>query len=101
MRVKVHLEREDFSRLGYFPGISLAREWPRLLLIGPSLDFHPANERVLRYFSPSIPVERIGVAVKWEKELQVMFRLPGAGSPEATPCPWQTTSFKSGRPSNT
>ncbi|MCX6624753.1 MAG: hypothetical protein NTY38_27565, partial [Acidobacteria bacterium] len=101
MRVKWHLEQEEFSRLGYFPGVELTSEWPRLLLIAPSLAFHPANEIVLRYFSPAIPVERIGLAVKWEKELRVMFRLPGAGSPEDTPCPWHTTLSRSGRRSRT
>ena len=101
MRVKWHLESEDFTRLGYFPEVALTGECPRLLLIAPSLAFHPANEIVLRYFSPAIPVERIGMAVKWEKELQVMFRLRGAGGPEVTPCPWQTTLSRSGRRSST
>jgi hypothetical protein len=52
----------------------LLREAPRLLLVSPALDFHPSNERVLRYFSPHIPVERIGVGLEWRKELKVMYR---------------------------
>jgi hypothetical protein len=52
----------------------LIREAPRLLLVSPALDLHPSNERVLRYFSPRIPVERIGVGLEWRKELKVMYR---------------------------
>jgi hypothetical protein len=75
MRVNWHLERGDFSRNGYFPGIELARASPRILMISPALDVHPTNERVLRYFSPSIHVEHIGVGIEWQKKLKVMFRL--------------------------
>lgn len=101
MRVKWHLEREDFSRLGYFPGVALTGELPRLLLVAPALAFHRANELVLRYFSPLIAVERIGVAVKWREQLRVMFRLPGAGGREVTACPWQTRLSRSGERSST
>ena len=52
----------------------LLAEPPRLLLVSPALDFHPSNERVLRYLSPRIPVERIGVGLEWRKELKVMYR---------------------------
>ena len=52
MRVQWHLERGEFQSNGYFPGHELLREAPRLLLVSPALDFHPTNERILRYFSP-------------------------------------------------
>jgi hypothetical protein len=74
MRVKWHLDRGEFSANAYFPGIEPRNQPPRLLLVSPALDFHPSNERVLRYFSPSIPVERIGVGLDWRRELKVMFR---------------------------
>ena len=78
MRVQWHVERREFQANGYFPrgeiGRELLREPPRLLLVSPALDFHPSNERVLRYFSPRIPVERIGVGLEWRKELKVMYR---------------------------
>ena len=76
MRVRWHLERGDFARGGYFPGIGLRREPPRLLLVAPALLFHPSNEVVLRYFSPEVPVERIGTGIEWQKSLQVLFRAP-------------------------
>jgi hypothetical protein len=81
IRVKWHLDRQEFSRNGYFPGIALRTEAPRLLLVSPSLDFHPTTEAILSYFSPAVDVERIGLAVEWRKGLQVMFRLPGAERP--------------------
>ena len=74
MRVKWHLGRGEFSARGYFPGIELSREPPRLLLVSPAMDFHPSNERVLRYISPGIEVERVGVSLEWQKELKVVFR---------------------------
>ncbi|MGH9646547.1 MAG: hypothetical protein ACRD4E_07000 [Bryobacteraceae bacterium] len=78
MRVKWHLERGEFEGRGYFPGIPLLTDPPRILLVAPALDFHPSNETVLRYFSPEIHVERIGVGIQWRQELQVMFRAPSA-----------------------
>ena len=81
VRVKWHLDRGEFQTCGYFPGIALRQEPPRLLLVAPSLEFHTTTETVLDYFSPTIPVERIGLAVEWRKELQVMFRLRGAERP--------------------
>lgn len=74
MRVKWHVDRAEFNKHGYFPGLALNHQPPRLLLVSPALDFHPANERILRFFSPSIPVERIGVGLQWRKELKVMSR---------------------------
>jgi hypothetical protein len=78
MRVRWHAERGEFQNHGYFPKTEIGREVvsaaPRLLLVAPALDFHPSNERVLRYFSPDIAVERVGVGLQWRKELKVMFR---------------------------
>ncbi len=76
MRVKWHLERGEFSGRGYFPGLELRADPPRLLLGAPALDFHPSNETVLRFFSRQVEVERIGVGIEWRQELRVMFRSP-------------------------
>ena len=78
VRVKWHLDRGEFTVNGYFPGLELRPEPPRLLLVSPSLEFHPTTEAILSYFSPSIEVERIGLGMDWRKDLQVMFRLAGA-----------------------
>ena len=81
IRVKWHLDRAEFGRFGYFPGAALRGDPPRLLLVAPSLEFHPTTEIVLSFFSPAIDVERIGLAVEWRKGLEVMFRLRGAERP--------------------
>jgi hypothetical protein len=74
LRVQWHAARGDFASNGYFPESQVNNQPPRLLLVSPALDFHPANERVLRFFSPSVPVERLGVGLQWRKELKVMLR---------------------------
>ncbi|MGH7490284.1 MAG: hypothetical protein ACREMY_32455, partial [bacterium] len=61
MRVKWHLDRDEFAARGYFPGIALRREAPRMLLVAPALEFHPSNDVVLRYFAPDVSVERLGI----------------------------------------
>ncbi len=81
MRVRWHAERGDFSKQGYFPGVPLSREWPRLLLVAPSLQFHPQTETVLKYFIPEIEVERVGLGVEWRQRPEVMFRVRGAQRP--------------------
>ena len=81
LRVKWHLDRDEFTPNGYFPGIRLRPEPPRLFLVSPALEFHPATETVLSFFSPALDVLRVGVGVEWRKGLQVMFRLSGAERP--------------------
>ena len=81
LRVKWHLDRDDFSRFGYFAGTALRRDPPRLLLIAPSLDFHPTTETILRYLIPEIEVIRIGLSADWRENPRVMFRLVGADRP--------------------
>jgi len=79
LRIKSHLDRQDFRKNGYFPAVELRPIAPRLLLISPALDMHPTNERILRYFSPSVEWERIGLSVEWRKKVKVVFRT-------ASPC---------------
>ncbi|HSM78600.1 MAG TPA: hypothetical protein VLT57_13270, partial [Bryobacteraceae bacterium] len=71
IRVKWHLDRGELSARGYFPGITLKPEPPRLILAAPALQFHPANETILRFFHPTIEVVRIGLCPR----LKVMFRM--------------------------
>ncbi len=77
MRVQWHLERGEIAERGYFTGIALRIDPPRLLLVAPALEFHPSNETVLGFFHPNIPVERVGLGIQWRQELKVMFRAPG------------------------
>jgi len=63
-----------FERQGYFGGAAVSALAPRLLLIAPALRIHPANEAVLRYFSPQVEWELIAVSEHWRHELSVVFR---------------------------
>jgi hypothetical protein len=81
MRVKWHLDREEFTPKGYFPGLALRREAPRLVLLSPALEFHPTTEVILSFFKPAIAVERVGVGLEWRKRLEVVFRARGAERP--------------------
>ena len=43
----------EFQRHGYFDGVHLSTEPPRLYLVAPALRVHPATETVLAYLSPA------------------------------------------------
>ena len=74
IRVKHHLDRGDFANNGYFPGVALRNDPPRLLLVAPALQIHPSNETVLNYFAPAVETAQLGLGVEWRKEVKVMFR---------------------------
>ncbi|MEP6961973.1 MAG: hypothetical protein ABI995_07840 [Acidobacteriota bacterium] len=74
MRVHWHLQRGDFERAGYFPGIPLQNTPPRLILVAPALQFHPSNETILRFIAPTIQIERLGVGLEWRRELRIALR---------------------------
>jgi hypothetical protein len=74
IRVRWHALRGDFSRLGYFPGKSLQLSAPRLLLVAPALCFHPTTEAIIRYLSPEVHVDTIGLGMDWRNIVKVMFR---------------------------
>jgi hypothetical protein len=78
MRVRWHLEHNDLRARGYFPGIELSPLPPRLVLVSPAVEFHPATETVLRFFPLELDVERVGVSEEWRRELSVVFRKRGA-----------------------
>jgi hypothetical protein len=63
-----------FERQGYFAGTEVSEREPRLLLAAPALRIHPANEPVLRYFSPLVEWELLALGEHWRRELQVVFR---------------------------
>jgi hypothetical protein len=83
IRVKWHLDRDEFTSRGFFPGISLQKRSPRMLLVAPALNFHPATESILRYFPADLEVERVGVSAEWQQDLRIAFRTQGPNSPAA------------------
>ncbi len=74
MRVDWHVRRDEFTARGYFPGRALVRMSPRLYFVAPALDLHPSNATVLRYFSPVIDYEIVGVAHPRNGSLSVVLR---------------------------
>jgi hypothetical protein len=81
LRVRKHLTAGDFARLGYFPGVTVRLDAPRIFLVAPALEFHSTSEAVLGYLPPEIEIVRVGLAADWRRELRVMFRLRGSERP--------------------
>ncbi len=73
-RVEWHHARGEFPRFGYFAGRELSSEKPLLLLVAPALRVHPATDTLLRYISPEIERELIGIDERWREEVKVVFR---------------------------
>lgn len=88
LRIAHHAAQGDFEAKGYFAGLPLRRDPPRLLLVAPALAFHPTTERILQFFHPSIEVERVGLGVEWQRSLRVVLRVRGAVRPE-----WDAEDF--------
>jgi hypothetical protein len=73
-RVEWHHTRGEFSRFGYFPGCELLQESPLLFLVAPALHVHPATDVLLRYLSPEIEWEFVGIDERWREGVKVVFR---------------------------
>lgn len=81
MRVADHAEKGDFTRAGYFPGMTVSTLPPKLLLVAPSIQFHSTAETILSFFRPTIEVCRVGLSASWRQEVKPMFRLRGSAKP--------------------
>jgi hypothetical protein len=79
MRICWHTQRNELRAL--FGTIPLQNCAPKLFLIAPAMSFHPTNPVILRYFSPEIEIERIGINSEWQTHLRVVLRLSGADAP--------------------
>ncbi len=64
----------EFQRHGYFGGMRLSAEAPRLYLVAPALRVHPATEVVLRYLSPRVEWTLIALDERWRAEVKVVWR---------------------------
>jgi hypothetical protein len=73
-RVAWHQERGEFRKFGYFPGCEVAPQKPLLLLVAPALHVHPATDTILRYLSPEIEWELLGIDERWREGVRVVFR---------------------------
>ena len=77
-RVRWHHERGEFQQFGYFPGLQLSQRKPFLLLVAPSLRVHPSVDTILRYFSPEIEWNLVGVDERWREGIRVIYRKSSA-----------------------
>jgi hypothetical protein len=73
-RVEWHHSRGEFPRFGYFTDRELSPDKPRLYLVAPALHVHPATDILLRYISPEIDWEFVGIDERWREGVKVVFR---------------------------
>jgi hypothetical protein len=73
-RVQWHHARGEFPRFGYFADRELSADKPLLYLVAPALHVHPATDRLLRYLSPEIDWEFVGIDERWREGVKVVFR---------------------------
>jgi len=73
-RVEWHHARGEFPRFGYFEGRELSTEKPLLFLVAPAFHVHPATDTLLRYVSPEIEWEFVGIDERWREGVKVVFR---------------------------
>ncbi len=64
----------EFQRLGYFGGVLLSPQAPRLYLAAPALRIHPATETVLAYLSPRVEWTLAALDERWRRKLKVVWR---------------------------
>ncbi len=64
----------EFQRHGYFGGVWLAAEAPKLYLVAPALRVHPATEVVLRYLSPRVEWMLVALDERWREKVKAVWR---------------------------
>lgn len=64
----------EFQRQGYFGGVALSAEAPKLYLVAPALRVHPATEVVLKYLSPKVEWELAALDERWRQTARVVWR---------------------------
>jgi hypothetical protein len=74
LRIRRHLEQNDFHRYGYFPGIELQSAPPLVYLVAPALHFHSTTDTLLRYLLTGLDVVRVGLAESWRRGIRVVMR---------------------------
>jgi hypothetical protein len=67
-------ELGEFQRHGYFSGVRLAEDAPRLYLVAPALRVHPATEVVLCYLSPRVDWVLVAIDERWRQKIKVIWR---------------------------
>ena len=73
-RVAWHHARGEFQRFGYFSLRELSPTEPLLFLVAPALHVHPTADTLLRYFSPQVQWELLGIDERWRQGVRTVFR---------------------------
>lgn len=66
--------RQELPRFGYFADRELSPEKPLLYLVAPAFHVHPQTDVLLRYLSPEIDWEFVGIDEHWREGIKVVFR---------------------------
>ena len=62
------------QRAGYFGGVALSQESPKLYLVAPALRIHPATETVLKYLSTRVEWELVAIDERWRRKAKTVWR---------------------------
>ncbi|HLV86985.1 MAG TPA: hypothetical protein VKV39_08425 [Candidatus Sulfotelmatobacter sp.] len=73
-RVRWHHGRDEFLHYGYFGGRVLSKDPPLLFLVAPAFHVHPSTDCLLRYISPDVEWEFVGIDERWRENVRVVFR---------------------------
>jgi hypothetical protein len=71
----------EFQRHGYFGGVRLSAEAPKLYLVAPALRVHPATEAVLRYLSPRVEWVLVALDERWRTKMKAVWRKRSSDPP--------------------
>jgi hypothetical protein len=74
LRIRRHLEQNDFERYGYFPALEMQSASPIVYLVAPALHFHSTTDFLLRNFLSDLEVVRVGLAESWRRGIRVVMR---------------------------
>lgn len=73
-RVVRHSEEGDFLRRGYFSGIRLSGEPPKIYLVSPIFSAHDSIERIVRFFMPRLEIWKVLINEDWRCGVKVLRR---------------------------
>lgn len=73
-RVRHHLERDDFTRAGYFEDLNISAHPPFLYLVCPLFDFHRTLPLLCSILPTNLPLEMIGINADWRRGIRILLR---------------------------
>ncbi len=74
-RVVQHNLNGDFEKRGYFSGLRLRREPPRIYMVAPLFEFHDSTEKLLEFFNPEVDIWKIGINEDWRCGVKILRRV--------------------------